>query len=232
MIMKNYKLITIGLFVLCAGIVLESCKDKDEVEDVKIKFTETFQPSASKGKDAMLWSVRPDDNFAVTQVQSVTATSWVNQGFGDGTQRSLLEFDLSSIQQGADIESAKLSLYRFTDVGGNGGFDNRHRKENGDNSFLIELVSSSWEENTVTWNTMPSVDTDFDISVGSSTNELQNYENIDISKMVKYWLQNPSANHGVLLRLQTEIKDRGVILASSDHKDQNTHPKLVVVYTK
>lgn len=183
--------------------------------------TITLQPSAAAGKDAVLDSRLGTTNFGSSS--DVMSVAWTNGGTPT-TGRTLLEFDLSAIPAGAIINSAELSLYGYTSVS-NGS----HSSLSGSNESYIQRVTTSWNENTVTWNTQPSVTTAGQAVLAQSTFSPQDYLNIDVTAMVQAMMT--SGNNGFMLRLATESYYRRMIFGSSDNSNSALHPKLVINYT-
>ncbi|MFY0644895.1 MAG: DNRLRE domain-containing protein [Bacteroidia bacterium] len=223
--MNRIKPITI--LIVLTVVSLGSCKDK---ADAYVEHTVTFQPPGDVGKDALLWTELPDRTDGNSTRISLMAGSWYSQGFDTGLRRSMLEFDLNSIPQDAEIVSAKLTLYNYTRVGQPQKDDKHIYYLNGGNEFYIERITKYWEEDNVTWNNQPSSTTNGRVLVASTSSEREDKEDIDLTEMVRYWLLHPSENHGIMLKLLNETTERSAQFASSDHSDPAVHPKLVVVY--
>ena len=102
-----------------------------------------LQPGPAEGKDAKVWSLSSNTNYADHQMLKANAWTW---GGTFGIERSYFEFDLSEIPPQATILSADLSLYYHFLPG------NPEQTHSGNNECLIQRVTSSWDENSITWN--------------------------------------------------------------------------------
>lgn len=186
----------------------------------------SLQPNATDGKDAEIFSC-VGCGFSTTNYGNhpdFNAMAWTYGG-EDSHIRSLIEFDLTSIPQSAVVSQAFLSLYHSpTSVEG------EHESLTGSNESVLRRVTSTWDENTVTWNTQPSTTSTNEVMLAESTSPTQNYLNIDVTSLVQDMIDNPSTSFGFQLKAVTEIPYRKLIFASSDHADTNLHPKLDITY--
>lgn len=187
------------------------------------QYSLVLQPDATSGKDTYIDSRLNSTNFG-THVD-FAGIAWTNGGTPTSC-RGLIEFDLTSIPSTATITSAYLSLYSY-----NSPYNGSHSTLNGPNDCVLQRITSSWNENTVTWDTQPTTTTLNQVTLATSTSSIQNYPNIDVTNMVKDMHANPSSNFGFLLKLNTESYYRRMIFGSSDNTDPNLRPKLVVNYT-
>lgn len=190
---------------------------------VNAQTTITLQPDSIDGKDAHIGLIVPNNNYGA--IEDIAPYAWTQQG-SLNVSRDLIEFDLSSIPSNATISSASLSLYYNPTSVYNSG--NGH---SGSNAFWVKRITSSWDENTVTWNNQPTTTTTNQVSVAQSTSSTQNYLDIDVTNLVVDMLNNPTISHGFMLQLQDENPFKIVVLASSDNPDTTIHPKLVVTFT-
>ncbi len=211
--------------VLSASLLSSCSKDPNPV---KCDHEIVLQPGPDYGKDAMLFTERPTDNFGYSIDNQVVAWTWYALGFDDGAMRSMIEFDLSAIPANAAIKSARLTMYNNPNSSTCRG---RHQSRSGSNAWQIERVLEPWGENTVTWNNQPKTSSSDIINVPESVSEHQDYE-VDITSFVKGWYDRPSTNHGMLMRIRSEHYYRSIVFASSDHKDESIRPKLTIVYRK
>lgn len=182
--------------------------------------TITLQPSAAAGKDVHLNSLNNTTNYG--SHPDFASIAWTAGGT-PVTARSLVEFDLSGIPSGAIINSAKLSLYAY-----NSPSNGSHSTLSGSNESLIQRVTSSWAENTVTWATQPSTTTSNQVSIGPAST-ITDFIDIDVTAMVEDMLA--FGNNGFMIRLVTESYYRRMIFGSSDNTNNALHPKLVINYS-
>lgn len=99
-------------------------------------------------------------------------------------ERSLIQFDLSSIPSGAIIQDAEMKLTYAT------------TQET--TTFNIHRLTSSWSENTITWNTTYSY---ISTSYGSMTAWHTSPEiYVPLDAAVTDWIENGYNNYGVLLK--------------------------------
>lgn len=183
----------------------------------------SIRPGATKGKDAVLSSLSPSANNG-THPEFIAL-----EGTNSGTPvtfRSLIQFDLSDIPQGAVIDSAKLSLYSFNSPG-----NGKHRQDGGSNEATLSRVTSSWSEDSVTWNNQPSVSATNQVTLAGSDSLIQDYLNIDVTALVSDMRTDSIGNHGFLLQLVTEERYRTMLFGSSDNVDSTLHPMLEVCYS-
>ncbi len=192
----------------------------------------TLQPGhgdCGDGMDAVIGDCIPcgnnDQNFGAAD--ELGALAWTSNGF-QSIERGLIQFDLSSIPNSAVVHSALLSLYWNPNPGsGNPG----HSKESGSNAAWLQRINSPWTEFDVNWTNQPSVSPLNQISIPASTDDSQNYSDINVTQFIQDMVHEPSQNFGFMLRLQTELYYRSLLFASSDHPNSSLHPKLTICYS-
>src|SRR5688572_20997457 len=113
----------------------------------------TIQVKATQnGKDAVLHGLPTLVNVNYGQNPQLPAEAWTFSG-ETGVIRSVLQFDLASIPSDAQITKASLSLYAWGSETGLG----KHSSKSGSNEGLLQRITSSWDENTITWGTQPTI---------------------------------------------------------------------------
>jgi hypothetical protein len=185
----------------------------------------TLRPGAA-GKDALLFSRKDQTGTNLghaIQFQAGTWT-WDADGFGQGTHRSLIEFDLKSIPAEAKVHSARLLLACDTV-----NYTKGHSSLSKSDAAWLMRVKEAWAETTVTWANQPAADTAGRITLEESKKAKQNYE-VDVTAMVAAMVADSTKNHGFLLRSITESPYNYLTFGSGDHKDSTLHPALVVEY--
>ncbi len=186
--------------------------------------TIVLQPNEDNSKDALISSYEPSKNRGGHS--DFVAMSWTVSG-NPANYRSLIEFDLSNIPSGAIINSANLSLYsQESPVLGS------HSTRSGSNESVLSRITSSWDENAVTWNNQPSTKAENEVFLSESSSSTQDYLDIDVTNLIEDMIADPSNNHGFLLKLLDEQHYRKMIFASSGHSNSNLHPKLEITYTE
>lgn len=151
--------------------------------------------------------------------------------------RSFVKFDLSDfgkIDATALPNSATLNLYYYR----NALSGDEHLMPS-DNAFYIERIVTDWKDDTIRWAypagtgnlRMPEVTkltgTANQILVpptGTPTKDVT----IDMTDMVRFWLENPDSNFGFRIRLVNETTERQVHFCSSDYDDAQYRPKLSI----
>jgi hypothetical protein len=186
----------------------------------------TFQPDACRGKDTRVQTVAGSPAIANTNygtTDQLVSAAWTFSG-SVGTLRTLLDFsDLQSIPQGTVVTYAYLSLYGVpsSNAISLGSY--------GANACYVQRVTSGWNENTVTWNSQPTITNANQVTLPGSNGVQWNYNVIDlnVTGLVQDILNLPPADrNGFCIRLQTESYYRSMLFASSDYADATKRPKL------
>jgi PKD repeat protein len=174
-----------------------------------------------EGKDAMVWTIKPDDNFATTP--KFASMSWTHSGV-PGKDRSYIDFDLSVIPPGRTIVDARLNLYFLC-------LEPNYFGHTGDNGSWLRLITEPWDESTITWNFQPA-STDFDqVYLPPSTDPYMDYTDIDVTALIRHEYEEPETYYGMMLRLITEWPYRCLLFASGDYTDTvEMRPMLQVTY--
>lgn len=197
-------------------------------EDVQNENSENnfivIQPNAEEGKDAFIedYPLRDYNNTNFGTHEAFQASTWTAQGIPMIT-RAIIDFDFTLIPTHKQIKCAKLILSPAE----NTSYGTGHSNRSGSNEFLIQRITSKWNEQTVTWNNQPAITTNSQVLVAGTSNTMLKYE-IVVTKLIKDILENPSQSHGLMLRLVNEKYYRRILFASSDYEDPSKHPKLVI----
>jgi hypothetical protein len=65
-------------------------------------------------------------------------------------------------------------------------------------------LTAPWGTTTTGWSNQPPTTTQSQKILPQSTSTVQNYE-VDVTDFVQGWVANASTNHGMLLKLQSEV---------------------------
>lgn len=152
--------------------------------------------------------------------------------------RSVIKFDgLSQLPASAKILSATLYLYgpSPTSAGvkthlpsGNSSYPGSNK---GDNTCLLQRITSSWNANTISWNNPPVSTATDQVVLKASDKQWQYDVAADVTQLVKTMTVDSQANNGFLLKLQTEEPPRFMGFISSNSREIAKRPKLVVTYS-
>ena len=181
--------------------------------------TIVLQPGAIDGKDAMVRSLLPLKNWGDNE--SMFAAAWTYDG-DFGITRPVFNFDLSLIPDSSEIMYASLSLFYDPSCG--------HEGHSGPNESYLYRITNSWDENIVNWSNQPSYTTQNQVFFPASYSSTQDYIDIDVTNLVLDMINDPENSFGFILRHVNELEYRSLIFASSDHPNENFHPKLVIVF--
>ena len=156
--------------------------------------------------------------------QDIDAIAWTMNGNVFYTRGSF-QFDLSSIPAGANIISAKLSLYSIPDPI-NGNLLDANSGPN--NAMYIQRITSAWSVATTTWATQPGTTTTDQIVIPHTNLTDLDLIDMDVKNLVSAMVT--SNNYGFMMRLQNETIYNSRQFCSSLYSDASKRPKLVVVY--
>lgn len=177
----------------------------------------TIRPG-EEGKDALIWSIEPNNNFG--DISKFLCMSWSFSG-SPGIDRSLIQFDFSSIPTNRSVKKATLNLY-YKDLEPNITY------HTGNNESTLRLITEPWDENAVTWNNAPSTTNLHQVSLPRSVSPQQNYLDIDVTEAIIQLIDKPNEYFGLELRLMNELPYTCLLFASSDIAQVELRPKLVI----
>ncbi|MCH2225734.1 MAG: DNRLRE domain-containing protein, partial [Crocinitomicaceae bacterium] len=155
---------------------------------------------------------------------SFLAHEWTWNG-DPGRRKSLINFDLSIIPVGSTIIDARLDLYGYPDSP-----DNGHSSVSGSNESVLNRITSTWLEQTVTWNSQPSITTVNQVILSQSVSSGQDYIGINVTDMVQDMINDPLNSFGFMLSIVQPSYYRAMIFASSDHPNPLKHPRISITY--
>jgi len=183
----------------------------------------TIYESASDGStinDTYMRNDFPHNNFGTATSLRIGLTT------GSTIYRSLIrDFNISSIEAGDTIVSAKLQVY-VTDAYGESNL-----------SIKAYRVTSEWIESQASWNNRTSAVLWFtlggdynsnEIDTVNFTNQSGTYYNISVLDTVKGWLNGSYENYGIILIAPDAEAGNYTYLASSDHATVAYRPKFII----
>jgi len=184
--------------------------------DLKQPDLETIilQPGPSDGKDALVSSSNPDVNYGSDDELNVFFGDW---GSGFMETMSYIQMNISNIPFGSEIVSANLYVYGFDGGGANDPF------------IYVGRVTSSWQENSITWNNAPEVNSyAYDNLIVSSATAVWN--KWDVTPLVDGWVNGTASNNGLYLRIFDSLNEQIFAGFSSDYFQSTQRPYIEVEY--
>ena len=207
-----------GTYILTVEVDEEWLSSDSTVYPVIIDPTTS---NISNNHDACMSASKP------TKTYGSTATLGMGHSATHSAARSVSQFSIpSAIRKGAVINSA----YQWQ----------RETTENTGTYYLRPyIITESWEEATVTWNTKPKTDSSITLSrrnlSGASTDSSSStfWYKFNIAKAVKAWVDGEKANYGLMYISEYENADSVYwrTFASKEHATSAYRPYVVINYT-
>ena len=180
-----------------------------EAQDTPARSTATFNPIA----DTFIYSGDPDVNYG--------DESYLQISYNDPHQEvALVKFDLSSLPSDAVIIDATMWLhFQGTTL-------------NGDSSVGVYLLTSSWDESSITWNSALSLTASpTGITVVIDDDLYADWKSFGLLKdYTQTWHDNPSSNYGLMIRPITTGGDFWRRFSSREENFDDYDPYLEVTY--
>ncbi|MBL7774239.1 MAG: T9SS type A sorting domain-containing protein [Chitinophagaceae bacterium] len=194
-----------------------------------VELKDTVNTCVGATQDAMLHEFVPTTNYgsAVTQ----QASRWTYDALGGNgfySTKTLEQFDLSSIPSGAIITSAVMTLKVCSSCTPY----NQHYDLSGlGNAGIVEQVTSSWNENMVTWNTAPTATSTASATIPSPGNASVADLVVNVTSMVQNMVSTGN-NFGFLIRLADNSDYyHSFNYATKENADATLVPQLCISYT-
>ncbi len=171
---------------------------------------------------------------ATTGHDVLAGNPWLSVGNNSGTfgrTRTVVKFpNLSSIPAGARVLDAEFGLWSVTTIPAAGATYNAHAL-----TRTFDEATASWNRaSTATAWTTPGGDYNpavADLVTGNSNDPA--WRLWYINAIVQGWVNSPSTNHGLLVKLANETTPaERTLFLSSEAPEPQLRPKLVVVYTE
>ncbi len=188
-------------FVACLVLFLLNLTAADKVLADTITIRST--------KVAYTFQYQGDTNYGGYTVAKVGSTELNND------YCTWVQFDLSSIPSGSQIDSAYLRL--------------KVKQNNGSGIYVkARMASSSWSETGITWNNQPNVYTSpSDSEYVSGTG----WEEWTVTEMVRKWIDGTRSNYGFGVWPSNWNEGSNHWFYSDNDSNSSNHPQLVVNYT-
>jgi hypothetical protein len=178
-------------------------------------------------EDALVCDFFPTTNLSTSE--DYMFSSWTAGGV-PYIFRALHKFNLSVIPAGSLIQSAKLYLY-FNNTSshpeGNSYYPGSPYPN--ENSGSVYRINQDWNVSTVTWNNQPSYAASTVVNIPATTTQTQN-SIVDVTPLILDIIANPTTSFGLLLKINNETPYRTQLYASSNHPNNNLHPRLEICY--
>lgn len=178
--------------------------------------------------DTTLSAAKPDQNVDVYDGDPFVSAGNNSTLYGD--TRAIVKYpDLSGIPAGARVVDAQFQLWTTFSIGTTFG-----------GLLDVHALTRSFNETQATWNratsstpwTTPGGDFTPTITdqVSGVTNDPE-WQKWDLPGIVQGWVDNPSSNHGFLVKMHDEVaSNQRVTFLSSEAAEPELWPKLVVTY--
>ncbi len=175
-----------------------------------------YQPNSEYGIDTYISKTRVNQNFS--QDYKLNAFGGIANSSVSDINRFLLKIRCSSIPVNVTVDSAFVYL-KIVEI----------KKAGQDTSFYIERILEDWDAECVTWANQPKSDSKNSIKV-KITNDQLDYYKIDITKFIKDIANQDYLNYGFLFKSGKESNVNGISFYSSNAKDLDNQPRLLVYY--
>ncbi len=186
----------------------------------QISFSQRLKPGSS---DTYVDNYQPNSNYP--DEIDFCSGQWTIGGI-PVAYRNFFKFDLSSIPPESVINTATLNLY-YADSNSFGNAP--HQSLTNSNTSILQRVLDNWYEDSITWNTQPSVSLNNVDTLAESTAPDQDYLNIDVAALIQTMVD--SGNYGFSLRLLLEQQYARLLFASGDYPDSTLRPLIEITYT-
>lgn len=199
-----------------------------------------LQPGDEDGQDTWIDFFNGQDsatynNGNAGSIDQFKCNAWT-QFDGVVKERTLIRFDgVTLVSSSSQLIGAKMFLYGLDNSSvhlpqGNSYYPGSPYKNYGPNDIYVQKITSAWDENTVTWNTRPSTTVIGESLIPPSKYQWDYNTSVDVTKMVRFFINNPSHNYGFMLSLTNETPYHCMGFASSENSDASKRPKLVLIY--
>lgn len=225
---KSVMKLRFEICILIISIVFLGCKKEDCPSSSNSSGSSTCTVVLKNALDAHIQTSTSSPNNANSNTGSapeLPAFSWTVLG-AQVYGRFLIKFPLDTILSGSQILSAKLYLFGYPENYPSFAIP---QGNSGDNVLLVQRVTASWDESTVTWNNQPTTTSADQIELPASTS-IWNYNVLeaDVTTLINQCFTNN--NFGLLFKLKTEQNYRSIGFLSNEYSVSSMRPMLLVTY--
>ena len=143
---------------------------------------------------------------------------YLYQGPVWGCQVNLyIEWDISDLPEDIEIENAEMWLYCRSITGSVTG-----------GNMVYYLITESWSETNVTYNTMPSYSTG--VSQPSAWPGVQEWISIDVTEFVESWYTGTAENFGLFGHYLETVGNCCAGFYSSNYANESLRPYMVITF--
>ena len=175
-----------------------------------------IQPDPEPAKDTRINSYYTNSNYG--EQDNMKIWSWTIGGTNI-LSYSLIEFDLSEINEDSQILKAQLFLFHHPTV--------KNSTLSGSNEVYIERITSEWSEFGVIWLNKPSTTTQNRVIIPATTSDYED-KIVDVTQLVQDIIQNPNESFGFLLKPVYTEPYREMVFSFSDIQNADLRPMLVI----
>ncbi|MGL1886220.1 MAG: DNRLRE domain-containing protein [Reichenbachiella sp.] len=204
-----------NVIIILVFVLVSSCSLK------KVSVTS----NNSRRGDAVFSRIVPYNNYG--KLEDIHIYCWTQNGELN-VNRVLIDFNLDKIPSSAIIDSAFLSLY-FNPTS---AYNKDGKGNQGQDSIIIQRVTSDWNENDVTWNKQPETTKVNQLVIPKTKSTFTDYVNIDVTYLIQDIVKDDKGRYGIMIRHQNEKPYNVVFFASGNNPKKNLHPELSVYYRK
>jgi hypothetical protein len=178
-------------------------------------------PPAIASEDVLVYAAVPGFNFNGPGWKTLLSAGATTSGHDAQT---LLRFDLSGITLGA-TEKATLNLYVVDTAAAGFGVSPTEAKPV---TTLVQQVTGTWSESTVTWATRPTVNAE--VIASTQLTGINRWVSIDITEAVRSWLDpsDAAANNGLLLTQAAPVSNGGPVMGVLASRETANQPYLQI----
>lgn len=139
---------------------------------------------------------------------------WTGGALGTNAMRTYMKYTLPTGISASQVTSAYVYLLK---------------KEHQAPTIRAYRVTSDWSSSAITWNSKPAYTTTY--ASGVATNTTGNWYGLNVTTLVKYWLNGTYPNYGMVLKEPSESDSAQKTKFYSSDAPSPNKPELVINYT-